>query len=687
MWKKYFLFFVVLAVSFSAAVPAQAKPKAYPFKGMTLDIENPRPDLPPFYTESYAPTYEERMRIALEWTAKNDRGWNGAMARIILGNDVSISDSSIESFERKLTDRTDCADFSAIRVITTLYLNKQKQFLSRDQYERLKRLILGFKYWYDEPGGDTMIFWTENHQMLFHVIEYLSGQMFPGEIFTNNGKNGRWHSEHARSRIMTWLERRARWGFSEWDSNVYYNEDLGAVLNLAQFADDKVVARSAAIVADLMFFDMVVDLQHGVYGTSHGRAYAKDSLTGRDDDTHGILTMVTGIGQFGGSGGMASTALCASDRYRPSQVIIDISHDNPPELINKERHGIPLDKITDYGLSFKKKRDLATLLGMGIYAQPQIIDLFIKAADKYNWWDQPYLKDIGNAHKILPRNGTAGKMRADIELESDRTLLGEVDKVTYRTPDYMLSSALDYRPGTRGNQQHIWQATLSPEAIVFTTNPGSLRLHDRTPCYWGGQNRLPRVAQYKNLAFILYDINMKKALGERRVFDFTHAFFPKWAFDEVREVDNWIIGRRKDAYIALYSALPYDWKAPESPGVHDAVAKGTRQIWICQMGNKSQYGSFDEFRNSVLDAQLAANVEELTVEYDAPGIGLSKFAWNGPFTIDNRVIPLSGFKRVENPYCTAEFNTGVYIIKHNMRRLTLDMKNFIRKEEASVAGE
>ncbi|MEA3345144.1 MAG: hypothetical protein U9Q78_02685, partial [Chloroflexota bacterium] len=33
-----------------------------------------------------------------------------------------------------------------------------------------------------------------------------------------------------------------------------------------------------------------------------------------------------------------------------------------------------------------------------------------------------------------------------------------VDKVTYRTPDYMLSSAQDYHPGERGYQQHIWQA-------------------------------------------------------------------------------------------------------------------------------------------------------------------------------------------------------------------------------------
>lgn len=682
MLRKILPFFIIAAVILAAAQPAGAKPRQYPFDGMQLDRENPYPDKPPFYTEPYAPTYEERVRAALEWTAENRGGWDGGMARVILGGSESLDEDTVQYFERRLGERNDCADFTTIRLTNTLYLHKQKPFLTDDHYERLKRAALGFKYWYDQPGPDKMIFWTENHQILFNANEYLMGQMFPDEIFSNTGRNGRWHMEHARPRVMDWLERRARWGFSEWDSNVYYTEDLGAVLNLAQYAGDPVVARAAAIVADLMFFDMFVDVHHGVYGTSHGRSYAKDVMTGRDDSTSDIITMITGIGQFGGSGGMDSTALASSDRYRPSQVIIDIGQHDPAELVSRERHGIPLEQITGYGLSFKRKRDLTTLMGMGIYTQPQVLDMFLKAADRYHWWDQPFLDEVGDAHKAIPRNGTAGKFRENMEVESDRTLLGEVNKVTYRTHDYMLSSALDYRPGERGNQHHIWQATLSPEAVVFTTNPGSLKLHTRTPCYWGGQNRLPRVAQHKNLAVILYDINMEKALGERDVYDFVHAFFPKWAFDETHEKDNWIIARRKDAYIALYSALPYQWKDPESEWAHDAVAKGKRHIWICQMGSRAQYGSFGEFMESVLEARLAVDVDALTVEYDAPGVGTAKFAWTGPFTIDGRQIPLDGFKRVESPYCASEFDTGVYVIEHNGRRLTLDMKRFVRKEEA-----
>ena len=49
-----------------------------------------------------------------------------------------------------------------------------------------------------------------------------------------------------------------------------------------------------------------------------------------------------------------------------------------------------------------------------------------------------------------------------------------MNKVTYRTPDYMLCSAQDYRAGEAGLNEHIWQATLSPSAVVFVNHPGCM---------------------------------------------------------------------------------------------------------------------------------------------------------------------------------------------------------------------
>ena len=45
--------------------------------------------------------------------------------------------------------------------------------------------------------------------------------------------------------------------------------------------------------------------------------------------------------------------------------------------------------------------------------------------------------------------------------------------VTYKTPDYILSSLQAHRPGQPGDQEMAWRATLGAEAIVFANHPGS----------------------------------------------------------------------------------------------------------------------------------------------------------------------------------------------------------------------
>ena len=86
-------------------------------------------------------------------------------------------------------------------------------------------------------------------------------------------------------------------------------------------------------------------------------------------------------------------------------------------------------------------------------------------------------------------------------LDKEQQSVGEsgVNKVTYRTPDGMLSSAQDYYPGKPGSREHIWQATLGPQSLVFVTHPGnSGESEAHAPNFWLGNGSLPRVAQWKD---------------------------------------------------------------------------------------------------------------------------------------------------------------------------------------------
>jgi hypothetical protein len=229
----------------------------------------------------------------------------------------------------------------------------------------------------------------------------------------------------------------------------------------------------------------------------------------------------------------------------------------------------------------------------------------------------------------------------------------EVNKVTYKTPDYMLCSAQDYRPGERGVQEHIWQATLGPHAVVFVTHPpcasedGSHR-----PNFWHGNVLLPRVAQWKDVLIAIHKLPENDWLG------FTHAYFPLYAFDEHALLDGadgrgWAFARKENGYLALTAAQGLELITQGDNAYRELRSYGQHNVWLCHMGRAALDGSFSEFQEQVLAMdtafdRLAARCMTLRGESLA-------FGWEGPLSVDGQEQPITGFKHYENPYCDADW--------------------------------
>ena len=96
--------------------------------------------------------------------------------------------------------RFDCADFRA-QMLFKIYKDCGDRLSDRCK-ELIKKAFLDFKYFMDEPGDDSMCYWSENHLLLFAVSEYLAGQEWPNEIFSNNGMNGKEHMQRQKSELM-----------------------------------------------------------------------------------------------------------------------------------------------------------------------------------------------------------------------------------------------------------------------------------------------------------------------------------------------------------------------------------------------------------------------------------------------------------------------------------------------------
>jgi hypothetical protein len=228
-----------------------------------------------------------------------------------------------------------------------------------------------------------------------------------------------------------------------------------------------------------------------------------------------------------------------------------------------------------------------------------------------------------------------------------------VNTIAFKTPDYLLASAQDYRPGQRGRgrhdrREHIWQATLGCDALVFTNHPTSFSDADaRQAGWWCGNGRLPRVAQHRDALIALY------VLPEEDVLGFTHAFFPAYAFDEHGIEGGWAFGRVGEGYLALHATQGLTLAAAGDDAGRELRSIGLRNAWLCQMGRAATDGSFAEFRRAVLAGRVSADGAQVAWE-TIRGERLA-FDWTGPLLVNDVAEPLSDFKHVANPYALAEF--------------------------------
>ncbi len=540
-----------------------------------------------FTTRPFADDFETRRQAFFAQVQRYDTHPEGSrgvffdLARLAAGAQPNEA-----AFAKVLTDRIDarldCADFVMQGVIRLLYQfggqTEGRRPASGENHlqspvpglpsapafspkllQQAKETTLNFKYWPDEPGTDSMCTWTENHQILFATAAYLAGQLYPDQVFTNSGRTGREMMAIHRPRIDRWLRMRFKSGFSEWLSNVYYVEDWPPLLNLVDFAANKDLKERARMILDLTLFDFALNSFRGVFGSTHGRSYEQHKKWAALESTTGVSKLLFGTGAFSNCDNMSVVSFALSEKYRMPQVIYNIAHD-PSIRENRQRMGFRVEDATEWGLTYDDLESGMVFLSNEAYLHPKTAALTIKMFTAFNWWENEFFKDFKPFKgflKTMQKLGGLPVLGKILEKDVCRNIRDEANIYTYRTPDYMLSTAQDHRAGFGGDQHHIWQATLGPDAVCFTTHP--VKNDTGTPNYWTGSGTLPRVAQVKNVAIAIYNISTMPGLYLTNNLFFTHAWLAKDQFDEVIEQEGWIFARKGDGYLALRSQNPHFW--------------------------------------------------------------------------------------------------------------------------------
>jgi hypothetical protein len=648
---------------------------------------------------------------------------------------TGIGPDAYASSWNRIDNYLDTADFDLL-YLTNLWYGYADE-LGAPLRERIEEALLDFKYWYTDPTPPDVIderwYWSENHRIIFHVLEYLAGQAFPDETFTVTGMTGAQHQARAAAFIDEWLIEKARFGFSEWHSDVYYQKDVTPLLSLVEWADDEVLAERSAMILDLVMFDLATHTLDGNNGGTHGRSYMKDKSRAPDQDVFGIVKLAFDDSSepYASKGDAGAGLLARAHRYRLPQVVLEAATSDEP-MIDRERMGVPLDLETPplpgldpppygplpeapYGYDFDDPANIPFWWERGALTAWPVAPLTLDEISAYDLWETEAfaqfleLRDIvtddeGNVDYEFAK-GLAYGLRHMINIG----LLDEVNTYTYRADDVMLSTAQDYRPGAFGNQYHIWQATLGARASVFTTHPANEPRAGTSwvdgDMYWTGTGSVPRSAQQGSAAIHVYSPAFTNpgpgVLEPFQFLDYTHAWFPTEEFDEVVRSGHWTFGRHGDGYVALWSWRAPDWRTHDPAvtftngltEVFDLVAPGgPDNVWAVEVADAADWsGDFAAFRAAFeaaspvvteLPPTTAHPYGDFEVTWTSPSQGTLEFGTQGPLLVDGAEVALDGYPRYDNPWTEVPFDAAEVGVEAGRFRLDLDFTAWTRTASA-----
>lgn len=545
---------------------------------------------------SHAPygSYDERLQEARQHLARMPYDVPTSMVAVELGLAQHIASDAVNIACHFMNNRYDCADFYAVGLLALMYRFGDSPALLPEDKARIEEAFRNFKFWIDEPGIDAMCYFTENHQILFHVTQYLAGQLWGDWVFSNSGMTGKQHQAKARPRIENWILRRLRGSFSEWDSNAYMTLDAFAMLALVEFAQSARLRQMAETLLHKIFFMIAAQSFRGAHGSTHGRCYVTGLKSARVENTSSLQRIAWGMGIFNGET-RATGLLALARRYRVPEVI--------------QRIGADVDTV------------------------------------------------------LTTRARAQAAFRPDYDFKRGKW---DVRTLTRRTPDAMLAAALDYDAGGMGIQEHLWQATLSPEAVVFTTYAGNSQEHGNArPNFWSGSARLPRVGMHGRAVICLYRLEARVGMG------FTHAYFPTAAFDDYALRGQWAFGRVGQGYVALWGDGALVLTQKRRHAMQELRSSGEGTAWLCVIGSAREDGDFGSF---------IAKVEARAPEKH--GLGLRwqtlegehvAFAWEGALTVDGQPQDWENFPHYENAYTQTRIGDTLMHIQHAGDTLTLDL--------------
>ena len=578
--------------------------------------------------------------------------------------------------------RYDVSDFRLQS--TTRILYEHSDNVPTVYLDDIKDTVLGFKYWMDQPGDDSMCYWSENHQLLFSTSEYLLGHYYQDEIFTNDDLTGQEHSDMGKERVLIWLEQRWLYGFTEFYSNTYYVEDIAPLANLIDFAPDEEVRVKAQIILDLLLYDLATQSFKGTFTTVSGRMYESGK---KHPDGNSMRTVAESFLDYEVGEdriGMDLNFIYIND-YSVPKVFSEIGHDERNVII-KASNGLNLSELKDKDLIGLDDNQIMIQWAMESFTNPEVVTNSMKYINNNGMLTNEFLNDFKLINITFLRDmGLLPTVSRILNPKSNGVSIQRGNSYTYKTENFFMATLQNHQPGDFADQQHVFSVSLSPSVTVFHQHPakalgeGAL---SNSPGYWVGHGRFPHSAQDENVNLSIYDIPTEKGFMEDSISDFTHAYFPTTLFDEYSIEGEYAFARVGDTYIALIGNsdlyLGQDITDTSVQSTDDLIQDGPNQFWITEVSSSTEDTSFEAFKTRIKGNEITFNETNLQLTYNSNKS--HDLLFKGDYIVNGTTMDLE-YDRMDSPYASVIRESGTMTISYNGETLFLDFYNLERRED------
>ncbi len=594
-----------------------------------------------------------------------------------------------------INKRFDCADFRAqmlFKIYKDCPLNEKCKTLIKDAF-------LNFKYFMDEPGDDSMCYWSENHQILFAVSEYLAGQEWPDEIFTNDGKTGKEHTQKAIIRIDAWMQQRFYYGFSEYLSNNYLAEDIAPMANFIAYSNDEKAVEKMKIIMDILWLDVALNSVNNRFVAVSSRMYGNNKAANCiGNSIQSAMNVLWGKESDNNSKKPNYIVLCFTDAvekglYSLPEAIKDIAL-SKETFVSKMSCGLSPDDMVSEKLVGQSVSQIMAQTGAETFTNPQVIRNTLEYIKKNRLYTNKFLSYFRFLNLTVLRCVNWQKFAQKHNIMPHGIALGRGNVYTYRNAYYSMSTDICKDVEMCGAQDHVWTANISDELALFTTHPAGNGngKYGASPGYWVGNGRRPMSVQHENVNITVYKLPQKKRLGESAVCDITHAYMPRDLYDESELDGNMVFARKNGVFVALISNGPLLYN-PYNPDSANGLLKGRvlpdsssleNGFDLCRKGGEyhcyvtelsdSDAETFEEFKQRIKHNRIAfgsgcvsykTSCGEITVSYD------------GEFTVGGKAAQ-TVFDRYDSVFCKAKRKDETIRVNTPSHSLMLDYKQGLR---------